>query len=95
MGNVDIEIYMSNFMGFFKKNPDQLKMLIGEINSDEFFSEIKKLAERNLSEEKEIAPTRKQMIDLLVELNTGKNKEEITKVVEPVMKHYMGTIYLN
>ena len=32
MGNVDIEIYMNNFVGFFKKNPDQLKILIGEIN---------------------------------------------------------------
>jgi hypothetical protein len=95
MKNVDIEIYMSNFMGFFNKNPEQLKTLIGKIDSNYFFSEIKKIAEKNLSEEKEIAPTRKQMIDLLVLLNTDKNKSEITKVVKPFMEHYMGNIYLN
>jgi hypothetical protein len=95
MGNVDIEIYMNNFKGFFKKNPDQLKILIGNTNSDDFFSEIKKLAEKNLSEEKEIAPTRKQMIDLLVEMNTDKNKKQITAAVTPFMEHHMGIISLN
>ena len=31
MGNLDIEIYMTNFKGFFDKNPDQLRQLIGDI----------------------------------------------------------------
>ena len=63
MGNVDIEIYMNNFVGFFKRNPDQLKILIGEINPEDFYSEIKNIAEKNLLDEKEIIPTRKQMVD--------------------------------
>ena len=95
MGNVDIEIYMNNFKGFFKKNPDQLQVLIGNIESDYFFSEIRKLAEKNLSEEKELAPTRTQMIDLLVEMNTDKNKKQITAAVTPFMEHHMGIISLN
>jgi nitrogenase molybdenum-iron protein alpha/beta subunit len=95
MGNIDIEIYMNNFIGFFKKNPDQLKILIGNTNSDDFFSEIKKLAEKNLSEEKEIVPTRQQMIDLLVDMNTNKNKKQISDVVTPFMEHHMGKIIMN
>jgi hypothetical protein len=95
MGNVDIEIYMNNFKGFFKKNPDQLQVLIGNIESDYFFSEIRKLAEKNLSEEKELAPTRTQMIELLVQLNTGKDRKEITKAAKPFIYHHMGKISMN
>lgn len=95
MGNVDIDIYMNNFVGFFKKNPDQLKILIGEINPEDFFSEIKTIAEKNLLDEKEIVPTRKQMVDLLVGMNTNKNKKQITDVVIPFMEHRMGKIIMN
>ena len=95
MGNVDIEIYMNNFVGFFKRNPDQLKILIGEINPEDFYSEIKSIAEKNLLDEKEIVPTRKQMVDLLVGMNTNKNKKQITDVVIPFMEHRMGKIIMN
>ncbi len=95
MGNVDIEIYMNNFVGFFKKNPDQLKILIGEINPEDFYSEIKSIAEKNLLDEKEIVPTRKQMVDLLVGMNTNKNKKQITDAVIPFMEHHMGKIIMN
>ena len=95
MGNVDIDIYMNNFVGFFKKNPDQLKILIGEINPEDFFSEIKTIVEKNLLDEKEIVPTRKQMVDLLVGMNTNKNKKQITDVVIPFMEHRMGKIIMN
>ena len=95
MGNVDIEIYMNNFVGFFKRNPDQLKILIGEINPEDFYSEIKSIAEKNLLDEKEIIPTRKQMVDLLVGMNTNKNKKQITDVVIPFMEHRMGKIIMN
>ena len=95
MGNVDIEIYMNNFVGFFKRNPDQLKLLIGEINPEDFYSEIKSIAEKNLLDEKEIVPTRKQMVDLLVGMNTNKNKKQITDVVIPFMEHRMGKIIMN
>ena len=36
MKNLDIEIYMTNFKGFFDKNPDQLKQLIGNIDPEKF-----------------------------------------------------------
>ncbi len=95
MGNVEIEIYMSNFIGFFKKNPDQLQILIGKLDSEVFYSEIRNLATENLEAEKEVAPTRQQMIDLLVSLNSERKKEEIKKVVTPFMNHHMGQISMN
>lgn len=95
MGNVEIEIYMTNFIGFFKKNPDQLQILIGDLDSEVFYDEIRSLATENLELEKEVAPTRQQMIDLLVSLNSGRKKEEIKKVVTPFMDHHMGKIPLN
>lgn len=95
MGNVEIEIYMTNFIGFFQKNPDQLKILIGDIDREIFFNEIRNLANKNLESEKEVAPTRQQMIDLLFSLNNNKKKKEIQKVVTPFMEHHMGKIIMN
>ena len=80
MANVDIEIYMTNFIGFFKKNPDQLKLLIGTIDSEIFYEEVRKLATNNFDSEKEIAPTRNQLISLLVSLNQDKKEDQITNI---------------
>ena len=95
MGNVDIEIYMTNFIGFFKKNPDQLEILIGDLDSEIFYNEIRKLATENHDSQKEIAPTRQQMIDLLFLLNSGKKKAEVKKVITPFINHHMGQISMN
>ena len=95
MGNVEIEIYMTNFIGFFKKNPDQLEILIGKLDSEVFYGKIRDLATENLEAEKEVAPTRQQMIDLLVSLNSERKTEEIKKVVTPFMNHHMGQISMN
>lgn len=44
MGNVEIEIYMTNFVGFFKKNPDQLKILIGDFDGEKFYEKVRGLS---------------------------------------------------
>jgi len=95
MGNVEIEIYMTNFVGFFKKNPDQLRILIGDFDGDKFYEKVRGLATKNHEEEKEIAPTRQQMIDLLLSMNKERELSDIKKVVKPFMEHHMGNINLN
>jgi len=93
MKNLDIEIYMSNFEGFFDKNPEQLELLIGKIDPNKFFDGIRIIVETNSKdEEKPIEPTRKQIIDLIVNLNGGK---KIEKTALPVMEHHMGNIIMN
>jgi hypothetical protein len=95
MGNVEIEIYMTNFVGFFKKNPDQLRILIGDFDGEKFYDKVRSLATKNHEEEKEIAPTRQQMIDLLLSMNKERELSDIKKVVKPFMEHHMGNINLN
>jgi len=93
MKNLDIEIYMTNFKGFFDKNPDQLKQLIGEIDPEKFYNGIREIVEENSKEnEKPIEPTKKQIIGLLVDLNI--NTKNVKKVL-PYMEHHMGLICMN
>jgi len=93
MGNLDVEIYMTNFKGFFDKNPEQLKQLIGNINSNEFFDGVRKIVEENSEdEEKALEPTRKQLIDLILKLNG--DKTAVDKIL-PYMQHHMGLICMN
>jgi thioredoxin-related protein len=93
MKNLDIEIYMTNFKGFFDKNPEQLKQLIGNIDPEKFYDGIREIVEENSKEdEKPLEPTRKQIIGLLVDLNI--NTKNVKKVL-PYMEHHMGLICLN
>jgi hypothetical protein len=93
MKNLDIEIYMTNFKGFFDKNPDQLNKLIGNIDPEKFYSGIREIVEENSKDdEKPLEPTRKQIIGLLVDLNI--NIKNVKKVL-PYMEHHMGLICLN
>ena len=93
MKNLDIEIYMTNFKGFFDKNPDQLKQLIGEIDPEKLYNGIREIIEENSKEdEKPLEPTRKQIIGLLVDLNI--NTKNVKKVL-PYMEHHMGLICMN
>ena len=93
MGNLDVEIYMSNFKTFFDKNPEQLSQLIGVADPDMFFNGVKKIVEFNSEDdEKPLEPTRKQLIDLIVKLNGDKNV--VDKII-PYMQHHMGLICMN
>jgi hypothetical protein len=93
--NVDIEIYMKNFQGFFEKNPDQLKQLIGNLSSELFFDKIRKTVETNVSNEKPLEPSRKQIIEIIVKMNGGNPIDEKKVKILPMMNHHMGLICLN
>ena len=90
--NVDVEIYMSEFVRFFKENPDDLINLIGKAKQEDFFNGVRQLAEKNWEEGNDIQLTQKQMIALIVELN-DKTEEVIVKVPMMVTKH--GNIFRN
>lgn len=95
MNNVDIEIYMKNFISFFEKNPEQLKVLIGESDEEKFYKKIREIVEKNQKEEKEIAPTRKQIIDVILEIKNKVSKNKLNGLVSNFMQHHMGKIFLN
>ena len=81
MSNVDIEIYMTNLVKFFDKNPEQLKILIGDNDSNIFFQKIRKIVETNEKDEKELAPTRKQMIEIILEVQKNATVKKLDKIV--------------
>ena len=93
--SLEIEIYMSQFKGFFTKNPDQLKILIGDIEPEEFYVKIRETVEKNVTEEKSVEPTRKQILEILVEINSGVPVDEKKLMKLPFMEHRMGLICLN
>jgi hypothetical protein len=93
MGNVDIEIYLTQFISFFDKNPDDLVSLIGDIDKKVFYDKVKERCYMNVDEGKEISLTKQQMIDILVELNGGSKKGaviELDKVFEKTNYGYLG-----
>ena len=93
--SVDIDIYMTQFKGFFNKNPEQLTILIGNIDPEKFFDGIRHIVEGNSQkEDSPIEPTRQQILTLIVGLNGGP-KEKVEKRLIPFMKHHMGSICLN
>jgi hypothetical protein len=92
MGDLEIEIYMSNFRTFFEKNPKQLVQLIGDIDPEKFYEKVRKIVEKNTEDGKQTEPTRQQMIDLILDLNgVPSNLEKLM----PTMSHHMGLICLN
>jgi hypothetical protein len=93
--SLDIEIYMSQFKGFFTKNPDQLKILIGDVEPESFYVKIREAVEKNVTEEKSVEPTRKQILEILVEINSGVPVDEKKLMKLPFMEHRMGLICLN
>jgi hypothetical protein len=93
MKNLDIDIYMTNFTGFFRKNPDQLKQLIGNSDPEVFYDGVRKIVEENSKfEDRQLEPTRQQLLDLIVKLTIGESKQN-TEI--PHMVHHMGLICLN
>jgi hypothetical protein len=93
--SLEIEIYMSQFKGFFNKNPDQLKILIGDVEPESFYVKIRETVEKNVTEEKSVEPTRKQILEILVEINSGVPVDEKKLMKLPFMEHRMGLICLN
>ena len=93
--SLEIEIYMSQFKGFFTKNPDQLRILIGDVEPESFYVKIRETVEKNVTEEKSVEPTRKQILEILVEINSGVPVDEKKLMKLPFMEHRMGLICLN
>ena len=96
MKNVDIEIYISNLITFFDKNPNDLMDLIGDLQKEEFFVKLKEKCELNLKEGKDIVLTKDQIIDAVLELKIPTTLEDkISKVKAVIQKTKFGDIILN
>jgi hypothetical protein len=96
MKNLDIEIYISNLITFFDKNPNDLMELIGKLQKEEFFVKLREKCELNFKEGKDIVLTKDQIIETVLELkipNTLENK--ILEIKAVIQKTKFGDIILN
>ena len=93
--NVDVEIYLKQIFHFFDVNPDQLKILIGEMSKDKFYDKIKVKVYEHADKGDEVELTRKEMVDLIFELFNETNKKEIKVKKSPFMETQFGIVGLN
>tara|TARA_R110000803_G_scaffold30543_6_gene68813 strand:+ start:525 stop:812 length:288 start_codon:yes stop_codon:yes gene_type:complete len=94
--NVDVQIYISNFIKFFNDNPNELKQLIGVAKPDDFYEYVEKVSNDNFENGEDIQLTQKQIIKIVVELNHMGMKEEEVKVnLKPYYETSYGLIFLN
>jgi hypothetical protein len=94
--NVDVEIYYQQITSFFTKNPESLTELIGSVNKDLFYSKLKEQSLNNFEKGDDVALTRQQIIDIVVELRKDEvNKDVRSKVHEIFQKTKFGEICLN
>ena len=99
--NVDVQIYVSNFIKFFRENPNELASIIGQASSDDFYTEVEKAAYENYEKGEDIELTQKQLINIVLKLNKMQPEEEIERVEEnvvalaPIMETSYGLIFLN
>lgn len=91
--NVDVEIYMSNIIKFFKENPQDLLNLVPESKKNEFFDKVREFAITNADKGDEVSLTRQQLIDICVEIN-GKQKD-IEKKSNVIVNTIYGDYCLN
>ena len=93
MSNVDIDIYISQIISFFEKNPNELFILIGDLDRDFFFKMIKEVAQENHNKGEDINLTRSQMIDIVVKMHKEIKEQRVVNVV--FMETPYGDICLN
>ena len=94
MQNVDIEIYMNQFINFFDNNPNDLIELIGDTLKETFYEKVRIKCIENYTKGSEISLTKDQMIEIVIELKI-KGKKEMKKLSKIFESTKYGDICLN
>ena len=97
MNNLDVEIYMSQFVTFFENNPNDLLELIGDSNKESFYDLVKEQCEKNLSSGDEVSLTQHQIIEIVVKLKKVdlENNQMVVIVDKVFQSTSFGIIGLN
>lgn len=97
--SVDVEIYLSQLFKFFNDNPNDLLTLIPKNQKEEFYKKCREVVMTNLEKGEELSLTKKQLIDICVEINKGLENKTIqetdVKLKGVFQKAPIGLICLN
>jgi hypothetical protein len=98
MTNVDIEVYISNLINFFEKNPNDLMVLIGNLQKEDFYKKLKEKSIQNFDNGIDYILSKDQIVEIVIELKlpelveTSNPKEVIEGYIQ---KTKFGNIILN
>lgn len=93
--NIDVEIYIKNFVNFFESNPNELMDLIGDTLKEVFYDKVKEQCYKNLDNGEEITLTQKQLIDIVVDIKKGKPDVNVLLTNGVFQQTKFGLISLN
>ena len=68
--SLEVDIYLNNIKKFFEENPNDLINLIPASKKNDFYNEIKKVAEINFEKFGEAGLTKKQLLEISLKLGT-------------------------
>jgi hypothetical protein len=91
--SVDVEIYMSNIIKFFRENPKDLLNLVPKEKEDDFYVMVREVANKNFEKGIEITLTQKQFIEICKELN--QKQEKPLEIPKGFIASKFGLICLN
>lgn len=91
--SVDVEIYMSNLIKFFKQNEKDLLNLVPKTMEQKFYERVREVAFSNFENGNDVTLTQKQMIEICAELNGKPINEKKLKAV--MVKTPFGFYSLN
>ena len=96
MKNLDVDLYITQFRGFFDKNPNDLLSLIGDVLVEDFFKRVEEQCYKNVGKGDEVSVTRQQLIDIVVDLKSEETEKDIQSSITKVFEHTkFGDICLN
>ena len=87
MKNVDVEIYINQFITFFDNNPNDLIQLIGDVLKEDFYNKVKQASLKNLENGEDVSLTQKQLISIVVELKQSQNEEVDMDKIKSLIYH--------
>ena len=87
MKNVDVEIYINQFITFFNNNPNDLLELIGDVLKDDFYDRVKQQSLDNIENGEDVSLTQKQIISIIVDLKQSQNDEVDMDKIKSIIYH--------
>lgn len=95
MKNVEVEIYLSQLVSFFDKNPNDLMEMVGEENKEVFYEKVKEQCLKNIDSGEDVQLTRNQLLNIVANIRKV-DIEKSSKLVSGVFQETkFGIISLN
>lgn len=79
MNKVDVDIYIAQLIKFFKENPTDLNQIIGDLDSEKFYQEVRIQAKENIEKGDHVQLTQNQILNIVVKLSRERAEKNTDK----------------